>query len=53
MSIQKNLYEKDFYGWTVDTVNKLKNKQYEQIDIMHLTEEIESMGINNHRELMI
>ena len=51
MNTQANLYKKDFYSWTIDTVNKLKKKQFNQIDITHLMEEVESMGASERNQL--
>lgn len=45
------LYEKDFYAWTVETVNQLRSKQLNKIDIDHLAEEVESMGASERRQL--
>lgn len=45
------LYEKDFYQWTLQTVQMLKDKAFNEIDINHLIEEVESMGASDYREL--
>jgi hypothetical protein len=34
------LYENDFDLWLEQTVNQLKNQQFEQLDIEHLIEEL-------------
>ena len=47
----KNLYDKDFYAWTMATANTLKKKAFNDIDLEHLIEEIESMGASDFREL--
>lgn len=47
----KDLYEQDFYAWTQHTAKALKNKQFDQVDIDHLLEEVESMGRSDFREL--
>ena len=44
-------YETDFYGWTQQQVQLLKNKQFDRIDWHHITEEIEDMGRSEKREL--
>ena len=44
------LYEKDFYQWTVKTANAIKNKAFDKLDIEHLQEEIESMGKKYKKE---
>lgn len=46
-----NLYEKDFCLWIDATVKKLKNQQFQNIDLPNLIEEIESMGKREKREL--
>lgn len=51
MSEMQSLYDKDFYAWTMDTVSKLKNKQFNEIDLIHLTEEVEIMGAREKSEL--
>ena len=47
----KSLYESDFYGWTTDTVDALKRRDFMSIDMVNLIEEIESMGRSEAREL--
>lgn len=47
----KDLYDKDFYAWTMETANVLKSKAFNKIDLEHLIEEIESMGASDYREL--
>lgn len=48
---QGNLYEQDYYAWTVETANALKSKSYNSVDIEHLIEEIESMGASERSQL--
>lgn len=45
------LYEQDFALWIDDTVAKLKARNFEQIDLENLIEEIESLGRSEKREL--
>jgi len=45
------LYEKDFYAWTVEMAQALKDKTINKLDLEHLAEEIESMGASERREL--
>jgi hypothetical protein len=45
------VYEQDFYSWTQQQAELLKNRQFEAIDIDNLIEEIESMGRSEKREL--
>jgi len=44
-------YEQDFYGWTQQQAQLLRNKQIEQIDWYNLAEEIEDIGRSEKREL--
>ncbi len=46
-----SLYETDFYAWTEEQVNLLKNQQWEQVDATNLIEEIESLGRKQRQEL--
>ncbi|PSB44193.1 DUF29 domain-containing protein [Cyanosarcina cf. burmensis CCALA 770] len=45
----KNLYEKDFYQWTQQTVQMIKDKQYNLVDWDNLIEEIETLGRSEKR----
>ncbi|OYY74661.1 MAG: hypothetical protein B7Y40_03525 [Gammaproteobacteria bacterium 28-57-27] len=45
------LYEHDFYGWVNEQARLLKTRQFQDIDIEHLIEEIESMGKSEKRQL--
>lgn len=44
-------YEKDFYSWTQEQANLLRNGQFNSLDIPNLIEEIETMGRSEKREL--
>ncbi|MBS3028564.1 MAG: DUF29 domain-containing protein [Dolichospermum sp. DET50] len=46
-----NLYESDFYAWTQQQINVLLHKQWSQIDVVNLVEEIESLGRRERQEL--
>ena len=46
-----NLYETDFYGWTIQTAFLLRNQQWSQVDLKNLIEEIESLGKQQRQEL--
>lgn len=48
---QGNLYEQDYYQWTVETADALKSKNFNTVDVDHLIEEIESMGASELRQL--
>jgi Domain of unknown function DUF29 len=44
-----HLYEQDFFLWLQTTANLLKEKQFQEIDLENLIEEIESMGRGEKR----
>lgn len=44
-------YKTDFYGWTQQQAQLLRNQQIEGIDWNNLAEEIEDMGRSEKREL--
>ena len=46
-----NLYEQDFYQWTIEQSNLLKAGALSQLDIENLIEEVESMGKSQKKEL--
>lgn len=46
-----NLYETDFYGWTLKQSRLLKQGDFRQLDITNLVEEIESLGKQERRDL--
>lgn len=39
-----NLYDRDFFLWTEETINHLQTGDFTQIDINNLIEEIDSLG---------
>jgi hypothetical protein len=47
-----SLYEQDILLWVEDTVNKLKNHDFKNLDIDNLIEEVESLGISQKKELI-
>lgn len=47
----KDLYHSDFYAWSQKNSQALKNKQFDQIDVEHLVEELEIMGAREKAEL--
>ena len=51
MSKTFDLYDKDFFAWTQEQVELIKNKAFDKLDIAHLIEEVESMGNQNKTEL--
>jgi hypothetical protein len=46
-----NLYETDFYGWTQEQAELLRQKEWGKIDLPNLLEEIESLGKQQRQEL--
>jgi|GEM_PF-416256 len=46
-----NLYETDFYAWTLEQSKLLKKGDFKHLDIPNLVEEIESLGKQERREL--
>ena len=44
-------YEQDFYSWTQEQAELLRNGQFNNLDIANLIEEIETMGRSEKREL--
>ncbi|AFZ57853.1 DUF29 domain-containing protein [Anabaena cylindrica FACHB-243] len=47
-----SLYEQDFYIWIETTIKILRDRQFNQLDIDNLIEEIETMGRSEKRELI-
>jgi len=45
------LYDKDFYAWTVEMTKALKNKAISKLDLEHLAEELEGMSARELREI--
>ena len=44
-------YNQDFYSWTQEQADLLRNGQFNNLDIPNLIEEIETMGRSEKREL--
>lgn len=49
--MEKILYEQDFAIWIENTVEKLKTRNFSELDLEHLIEEVESLGKRDKREL--
>lgn len=47
-----NLYERDIHAWTQQTAALLKQGRFQEIDVEHLIEELDSMGRRDRRELV-
>ena len=51
-SINHNLHDSDFYAWTKQTAQLLKEGRVNEVDIINIAEELEDMGISNRRALI-
>ena len=49
--METNLYETDFYGWTIAQARLLELGKIEGLDLVNLAEEIESLGKQQRQEL--
>ena len=49
--MSNSLYDRDFYAWTQDQAALLRAGRVSDIDAERLTEEIESVGARERREL--
>jgi hypothetical protein len=49
---KQSLYEEDFLLWTEDTSAKLKAKDFENLDLENLIEEVESLGRSDRLQLL-
>ena len=47
----KTLYETDFVEWTAHTAELVRAGRFDEVDLEHLAEEIESLGRSLRREL--
>ncbi|MDJ0508888.1 MAG: DUF29 domain-containing protein [Crocosphaera sp.] len=45
------IYEQDYYLWLVQTLELVKNKDVNELDWEHLTEEIEALGNEQRRKV--
>ncbi|TVP62364.1 MAG: DUF29 domain-containing protein [Nodularia sp. (in: Bacteria)] len=51
INLKANLYKTDFYAWTRQQSDLLRNQQWNQLDLPNLIEEIESWCIQERQEL--
>jgi Domain of unknown function DUF29 len=49
--VPTNLYETDFYAWTLEQSQLLRQGKWQALDIENLVEEIESLGKQQRQEL--
>jgi hypothetical protein len=47
-----NLYEHDIHAWTQQTAELLRQRRFQELDIEHLVEELETMGRRDRQELV-
>ncbi|MFZ4664950.1 MAG: DUF29 domain-containing protein [Prochlorotrichaceae cyanobacterium] len=48
----RSLYEQDILLWVEETIAQLRNRDFENLDLEHLIEEVESLGISQKKELI-
>ncbi len=48
---QETLYNQDYYQWLIQTAKLLKEKEFTQLDLENLIEEIESLGKSEKRAI--
>ena len=51
MSIKPDVYNTDFYAWTQEQAALLRAGAVDDLDLDHLAEEIESLGLSDRRAL--
>jgi hypothetical protein len=44
-------HDEDFYGWAIAEASLLRQHKWDELDIEHLAEELESMGASEKREI--
>ncbi|MBF0551328.1 MAG: DUF29 domain-containing protein, partial [Deltaproteobacteria bacterium] len=45
-------YDRDFYAWTMNNAELIRQGRFSEIDIEHLAEELEGMGRSEKRALI-
>jgi len=50
--VTSSLYEQDILLWAEETVRQLKAQDFEHLDLEHLIEEVEALGVSQKRELL-
>jgi Domain of unknown function DUF29 len=51
MTYTTTLYNTDFYSWTTQTAQLLKQRRFSELDLENLIEEIEDLGRSEYRAL--
>jgi hypothetical protein len=49
--MKNNLYDKDYYLWLEKTISLLENRQFSELDLENLIEEISDMGKSQRQSL--
>ena len=49
--MEKNLYEQDYYLWLEKTISLLENRQFSELDLENLIEEIKDMSRRERQKL--
>jgi hypothetical protein len=47
----ETLYDEDFFRWTQETAELIRQRRFDEVDLDHVAEEIEDMGKRDHREV--
>ncbi|WP_017302723.1 DUF29 family protein [Spirulina subsalsa] len=50
--IGENLYERDFYSWSCQQAELLRDRKFDQVDWSNVIEEIEDLGRSEYRALV-
>lgn len=50
--IDENLYERDFYSWSCQQAQLLRERKFDQVDWSNVIEEIEDLGRSEYRALV-
>jgi hypothetical protein len=51
MTAEDSLYDRDFHAWTEQQARLLRSDQVRDADLVHIAEEIETLGASERREL--
>ncbi len=49
--MQSNLYDTDFYAWTLQQSKLLREGDFQHLDVVNLVEEVESLGKQQRQEM--
>ena len=47
----KNLYDTDYHLWVMETVERLKNKEFDYLDLQNLIEEVSDLSRRDKKKL--